>query len=437
MLGSLAWLPWSPAIGWPRARRPRAGSPQRLWLDALDPSPSRRRPPTWRSCAASRPSAAVCRAIRSRALPTPVQPLEHAGAARAASAPLWIKRDDVCGPLYGGNKPRKLEWLLGAALARGRRGVITFGGIGTHHGLATAICARDAGLRDGAGAAAAARDRARAALPAARSRRSAPSCTSPDRSRGVAATALRALRARACCAADPLAIIPTGGTSARGALGYVNAACELAEQVRAGRAARAGRDLRAGRQRRHRRRPRARPAASPDCAARVVGVLVTDILPPSPRRLARLARGALRRLRRAAPQLPAVAITRARLRPRARVSRPRLWRRHDRAATPRSGCSPRTRGLALETTYTAKCLAALLDLAARPPYRGRPLLFWNTFSSVDLERRAAGAARLARAAAAVPPLLHLRIPADRERSGRHRRCAWRLADERPAPGLLV
>jgi hypothetical protein len=37
--------------------------------------------------------------------------------------------------------------VLSAACRRGRRGVITFGGIGTHHGLATTICAHDAGLR--------------------------------------------------------------------------------------------------------------------------------------------------------------------------------------------------------------------------------------------------------------------------------------------------
>jgi D-cysteine desulfhydrase len=40
-------------------------------------------------------------------------------------------------------------------------------------------------------------------------------------------------------------------------------------------------------------------------------------------------------------------------------------------------------GIALETTYTAKTMAAMLDLAARPPYRDQPLLFWNTYSSVD------------------------------------------------------
>ena len=40
-------------------------------------------------------------------------------------------------------------------------------------------------------------------------------------------------------------------------------------------------------------------------------------------------------------------------------------------------------GIALEPTYTAKCLAALLHHGTTPGLRGRPLLFWNTFSSVD------------------------------------------------------
>ena len=40
-------------------------------------------------------------------------------------------------------------------------------------------------------------------------------------------------------------------------------------------------------------------------------------------------------------------------------------------------------GIGLETTYTAKCMAAMLDLALHPPYREATLLFWNTYSSVD------------------------------------------------------
>src|SRR5262249_36999410 len=47
-------------------------------------------------------------------LPTPVEALERFGRA-AGIAPPWIKRDDLSGVIYGGNKPRKLELLLGAA----------------------------------------------------------------------------------------------------------------------------------------------------------------------------------------------------------------------------------------------------------------------------------------------------------------------------------
>ncbi len=59
---------------------------------------------------------------------------------------LLVKRDDRSHPIYGGNKVRKLEFLLADALARGAKGVLTIGGIGTNHGLATAILAQRAGL---------------------------------------------------------------------------------------------------------------------------------------------------------------------------------------------------------------------------------------------------------------------------------------------------
>ena len=76
--------------------------------------------------------------------PTPVAALPLAGLPEGV---LFVKRDERCSPRYGGNKPRKLEWILGAALARGSRHLVTTGGLGTHHGLATCILARDAGLR--------------------------------------------------------------------------------------------------------------------------------------------------------------------------------------------------------------------------------------------------------------------------------------------------
>lgn len=319
-------------------------------------------------------------------LPTPVSPLERLAAARGLG-PLWVKRDDVSSPLYGGNKPRKLEWLLGAAQARGRRVVMTFGGIGTHHGLATAICAHDAGLRT-----------VLVLLPqpvTAHVRHSlllhhAFGCEMhlAESVGGVALTAVRRLL-RGVRAGAPPAIIPTGGTSALGAIGYVNAACELAEQVRAGLlpepaaifvAIGSGGTV-AGLQ---------LGLRLAGLRSTVVGVMVTDILPPSPRRLAGLARGALRRLHRVAPSMPDV-----RIRPDEMVIE-RAFLGAGYGAVSDDGLAAQrlladTEGIVVETTYTAKTVAAMLALAERPPYRGQPLLFWNTYSSVD---PAAGLSRL-------------------------------------------
>ncbi len=61
--------------------------------------------------------------------PTPVQQLQGMGHEN-----LWIKRDDSSSPIYGGNKIRKLEFILGHAKKNKKSaGVITFGGIGNRN----------------------------------------------------------------------------------------------------------------------------------------------------------------------------------------------------------------------------------------------------------------------------------------------------------------
>ncbi len=77
--------------------------------------------------------------------PTPVQRLDRLGKDVGASH-LFIKRDDISGRLYGGNKVRKLEFLMGEALRRGAKEVLTFGCAGSNHCLATSIYARQLGL---------------------------------------------------------------------------------------------------------------------------------------------------------------------------------------------------------------------------------------------------------------------------------------------------
>jgi 1-aminocyclopropane-1-carboxylate deaminase/D-cysteine desulfhydrase-like pyridoxal-dependent ACC family enzyme len=74
--------------------------------------------------------------------PTPVHVLENTGDGR-----LWIKRDDKSSTEYGGNKVRKLEFVLADAIKKGCDHIITMGGIGTNHGLATAVFAKKLGLK--------------------------------------------------------------------------------------------------------------------------------------------------------------------------------------------------------------------------------------------------------------------------------------------------
>jgi D-cysteine desulfhydrase len=179
--------------------------------------------------------------------------------------------------------------------------------------------------------------------------------------------------------------VPPGGSSRSGQLGFVSAAFELAEQVRAGQlpepaelyvAVGTGGTL-AG---------LVAGLALAGLRTRVVGVLVTDILPPSPRKLARMARSTLRELQRRLPGLPQPEIqesdfdfVRSQLGPGYGAVTPAA-----RAAV----AAAAAQGLEIETTYTGKCLAALIERTQRQGAPRGPILFWNTFNAVDVEKSA-------------------------------------------------
>ncbi|MBI4790818.1 MAG: D-cysteine desulfhydrase family protein [Chloroflexi bacterium] len=78
------------------------------------------------------------------ACPTPLEPLERLSA--PAQTALWIKRDDCIGPAMGGNKARKLEFLMADAQQRRARKVVTFGGLQSNHARLTAAVARNLGM---------------------------------------------------------------------------------------------------------------------------------------------------------------------------------------------------------------------------------------------------------------------------------------------------
>lgn len=79
-------------------------------------------------------------------LPTPLEPLTRLGA-RLNGPRLWVKRDDMTGLALGGNKARKLEYLLGAAQAAGATVVMTTAGAASNYLRMTAAAARKAGMR--------------------------------------------------------------------------------------------------------------------------------------------------------------------------------------------------------------------------------------------------------------------------------------------------
>ncbi|MFP4162607.1 MAG: 1-aminocyclopropane-1-carboxylate deaminase/D-cysteine desulfhydrase [Chitinispirillaceae bacterium] len=76
--------------------------------------------------------------------PTPVVHLDKLS--QETGKNIYLKRDDISGEKYGGNKVRKLEFVLGEAKARGAQRVITVGGAGSNHALATAVYATQEGF---------------------------------------------------------------------------------------------------------------------------------------------------------------------------------------------------------------------------------------------------------------------------------------------------
>jgi D-cysteine desulfhydrase len=165
--------------------------------------------------------AALPRASLGR-FPSPVEPVALGG----ARGRLWLKRDDLDAPSVGGNKVRALEFLLGGVGAGDT--VLTLGGEGSTHVLATAHHAARLGART-----VAIRwphEMHEAAHQVAAIARAGSHAV--HEARTIVDAFVRAwwLRQRH----PDWHWVPFGGSTPRGALGHVNAALELAAQVRAG-----------------------------------------------------------------------------------------------------------------------------------------------------------------------------------------------------------
>lgn len=78
--------------------------------------------------------------------PTPLEPCHRLHDELGHGPLVWLKRDDCSGLALGGNKTRKLEYLLGQALADGCTGAVTFGALQSNHARQTAAACNRVGL---------------------------------------------------------------------------------------------------------------------------------------------------------------------------------------------------------------------------------------------------------------------------------------------------
>jgi D-cysteine desulfhydrase len=148
---------------------------------------------------------------------------------------VWVKRDDMTAGVEAGNKIRKLEYLLAEACSRKADTVITCGGLQSNHARATAILGRQLGLRavlllrsEPLPAAGALPDRGNAFLDALVGAELRFITREQYREREVLMQTVA--RELAVAGRRPY-VIPEGGSSGLGALGYVDAMAELRQQL--------------------------------------------------------------------------------------------------------------------------------------------------------------------------------------------------------------
>jgi D-cysteine desulfhydrase len=164
---------------------------------------------------------------------TPLHPLPRLSAALGGPA-IWMKRDDLTGFAMGGNKARKLEFLIADAQARGADTLVTAGAVQSNHVRQTAAAAAVHGMACRAVVQNVFSSTDRDYLTNGNallfdlfgaSIVTAPTDADLDAALAREVEAVRAAGGRPCA-------VPVGGSSAIGALGYVVAAQEIAAQAR-------------------------------------------------------------------------------------------------------------------------------------------------------------------------------------------------------------
>lgn len=290
---------------------------------------------------------------------------------------IWIKRDDESSDIYGGNKVRKLEFVVADALQKKRNTILTYGGIGTNHGLATTIHSRRLGLKtiiimNNQPLS----DHVQENL-LLNQHFGAELCYARNRIEVVFKTCSYYLGRR------HLYLLPLGGSSILGSLGYVNAALELKRQVDSGdipkpkyifvaagsKGTIAGLSL---------------GVKLAGLSTKIIGVRIVPHVIASEKKIAKLTNNICSLLRKYDHNIPPT------------VFRPEdIHIIHDFYGGEYGRATPEgkkaldllwtTEKIRLELTYTAKTVAAMLAyIKNNPDIKNDTSLYWHTYNGVNL-----------------------------------------------------
>jgi len=310
-------------------------------------------------------------------LPTPVEKLDIING--TATGRLWVKRDDLTSPHYGGNKIRKLEHLLEHALQQGCNSLITIGGLGSNHCLATAIHGARLGIKVHLSlfdqpVTSFVRQNLAGYLAAGAEIHY---CATLKKAYGFSRGLLKQLKKKK---ENPYFIL-SGGTCGLSNVGHVNAAFEIREQIERGDLPEPDRlfvaagtcgtmsGLIAG-------------LKLADLSTRVVGVRVVDGFPAYPRVIRYYAQSVADQLRKFEPSMAKVHIGMSDFELMTGYLGDGYGVVTAEAVEAVRQASP---AITLETTYTGKTLAACIDYC-RKGSSAENILFWNSFNSSPFEQ---------------------------------------------------
>ena len=307
--------------------------------------------------------------------PTPVHQLVKLGGVLGCDS-LWVKRDDQSGPLGGGNKVRKLEYLLADAKAKGCKTLFAVGATDSNHVRATVAYGKASGFYTHC-------------LLFKRSNID----SRADNFQAIQAQADHVLQVphRAVLVAfyghesfkqflgfhRLRYFLSPGGSSPLGCLGYVNAAFELKAQIDAGLLP----------------EPKLIFVALGTCGtmaglivgarlagleAKIIGVRVVDWIMGNARSVARLARRTIRLIEIGSKFKNIERINARGI---------KIWHRDfgngygmpTEVSLRAVKMMQEQEAIPLETTYTGKALAGLIHYVQEHRCEDQPILFWNTY----------------------------------------------------------